>query len=545
MKKLLIYTMVVATVIAGIVSCENDLNTLGSDILGQEQLAGRIQQQDFDVISYNALLNPIQTNNFNSMLLGFYKDDVFGNTVYEFVSQVNLTTSFVNFGEQAEIDSVAIEIPYFSRVTGIDGDATTYELDSLYGDVSMHLEIFENRFFLNSFDIQDLSQNAIYYNDLKSIIESNLVGNEPLYEDPNFIPSPREVILKEGDEITERLSPRFRLSDTIPNDFWKEKLLVEQTDGTFITNPVLQSSSDFLNLFRGLYFRFRPTSLNGSTGHLSSLNINDAEITIYASGIFPELGDVNGDDLINDDDRFSNTFILGFDGIKFNFISNDFKPAIISEIQSANDNINGEENLFLKGGQGSIAILELFGQDLDLDGEADALTALKEENILINDAILNLYVDQDRISASGAVGPQEPERVTIFNLEDNTVLADYLLATDNFSPVNSLRTHLGRLVRETNGDLSTAGVNYQIGLTEHVRSVISGDQENVKLGVAVSQNVFLAQNSMIRNQSSPIQIDGIPLGSAYSHEGTILHGNLSPDPEKRLKLELYYTPIEE
>jgi|GEM_PF-5720668 len=49
MKKLLIYITVVVTVIAGVVSCENDLNTLGGDILGEDELSNRIQKQEFDV----------------------------------------------------------------------------------------------------------------------------------------------------------------------------------------------------------------------------------------------------------------------------------------------------------------------------------------------------------------------------------------------------------------------------------------------------------------------------------------------------------------
>ena len=36
-------------------------------------------------------------------------------------------------------------------------------------------------------------------------------------------------------------------------------------------------------------------------------------------------------------------------------------------------------------------------------------------------------------------------------------------------------------------------------------------------------------------------IDQIPSGSLHSPDGTILHGNLSADNEKRLKLQIFYT----
>ncbi|MEM9680768.1 MAG: DUF4270 family protein, partial [Bacteroidota bacterium] len=225
-----------------------------------------------------------------------------------------------------------------------------------------------------------------------------------------------------------------------------------------------------------------------------------------------------------------------------NFITNNFDSSIMSAIQSSNDQVNGEENLYLKGGQGSMALIDLFGKDLDGNGEPDSLTALKEKNWIINDASLVFHVNQDIVDDGSGI--PEPERILIFDLENNSVLADYQL-NGRIAALNEATTHLGRLERVDNSSETSDGVSYKIRLTEHINNIRSGDSENVRLGLVVSQNVTLLSNSSVQNQTSPISIESIPTSAAYSHEGTVLYGNLASDPDKRLKLEVHYTEIED
>ena len=75
-------------------------------------------------------------------------------------------------------------------------------------------------------------------------------------------------------------------------------------------------------------------------------------------------------------------------------------------------------------------------------------------------------------------------------------------------------------------------------------NLINRDSTNVSLGLVVSQNVsyvgfFDMQTSLLEEG-----FDRIPGGAIVAPQGTALHGNLASDPEKRLRLELYYTKPE-
>lgn len=512
-------------------SCQNELNTLGGDILGQDELSGRIQKAEFEINTYNALLNPIETGNFRSVWLGTYNDPTFGRSTYEFVSQLSLTTTVPNFGNNAVVKSVILDIPYFSRLIEVDGLENIYRVDSLYRAQPVDVEIWENGYFLNSFDPANPTEPATYYNDLKPLIEANKVTLLEFIDD--YIPSESEILETSVNEdgetvIDSREAPRLKLE--LDEAFFQTKIIDAQ--GT--TN--LDSNSEFQNYFRGLYFKI---SSSIGSGNLIGLDIQNASINILIDSTF---------DLDNDpstpETTVESNIPLSFAGRTVNLIDTDLQPSIVSSIQSSNSSATGAQNLYLKGGPGSIAVLELFGPDVDMNGEADELTTLKQNNWLINEASIELYVDQDALNPI-ADGTVEPERIIIYNLDDNVLLADYFINFDDFGPLNSLTNHLGRLERVDNEDEESEGVKYKIRLTEHIRGILSGDRDNDRLGIAVTQNVRLSQNNKVLNQTSPIEIKGLPQGAAYSHEGTILHGNLSPNVDKRPKLELYYTPIEE
>ena len=61
----------------------------------------------------------------------------------------------------------------------------------------------------------------------------------------------------------------------------------------------------------------------------------------------------------------------------------------------------------------------------------------------------------------------------------------------------------------------------------------------------MSQNVTTSETSLIEGTGDLDTGVRIPVASVISPEGTILHGNLSDDEEKRLKLRIYYTLTEE
>ncbi len=546
MKKLLCYTAIIIAVILGVVSCENELTPLGSNFLGEDP-NNIIKEAEFDVKTYSLPVNPVQTNNFPSMPFGFYSDPVYGNSTYNFVSELNLGFQNPDVGNNVEVIDIKLDIPYFSTplFTESTADQTVYELDSVYGNGFTQIEIYRSNYFLNSFDPNDISEDAVFYSNFQAEIENNL--GELLYSDDAFIPSSQEVVVTEtsivdGEIVTdtiEQLSPRYRRSFSATTiDRWKEILFnLDPATGEIIdARAELANNNLFRDYFRGIYFKVVGTRDNGNLAHL---NINEASIivTIQSDSDVIDVDDVDGDG--RTDDFIANPqsdIRLNFNGSRVSFINNEFNQEVITNITTSNNPTDGAEDIFLKGGPGSISVVELFGQSTNNTiGESPELTQVIQNEWIVNDAYIDFYVN-----LPDDQGSNEPERIIIYNYDTNQLLTDFAISSSS-DPLNANLTHLGRLERITNEDGSIDGV-YRIRLTQHLNNILAGNVENNRLGIAVSQNVSLIANNKVSNQgSNPVGPNIIPLSAAISHEGTILHGNLSPEIDKRPKLKIFYS----
>ncbi len=215
---------------------------------------------------------------------------------------------------------------------------------------------------------------------------------------------------------------------------------------------------------------------------------------------------------------------------------NQLNPQIESELISP-DQVNGAEKLYVRGGEGIVTVVELFGEDNDGNGVADELDEIRQNKWLINEANLIFYVDKDVVPG----GSQEPERLILYDIENGRLLTDYTLDTTSgeTDQVDSYTTHLGRLVRDSDG----RGDYYKLRITNHLSSLIHQDSTNVKLGVIVSQNVAVPNFQEVVNTKSSNRdfSEQVPSSSVMSDEGTVLHGNTAADETKRLKLQIYYT----
>ena len=322
------------------------------------------------------------------------------------------------------------------------------------------------------------------------------------------------------------VQPGIRIK--LSNDFWQEKIINQEG------SDVLSNVNNFNAYFRGVYFKAEP--LNGS-GSLVGFNLNNANAGIvlhYSRDPFTEGGDGE-----------QSTYGLDFGDIITNFIENDFT----TEIPNGNPQ-EGDERLYLKGGEGSLAVIKLFdGEDENgisnfekfksdfanyNNGKFDGFKRL------INEANLIFYVDQDLVQG------EEPNRLYLYDLNNATPLSDYFTDVLNSAvPEVSVPNHLGILQRETD-EIGGKGIRYKMKITSHIRNLIENDSTNVALGLAVSLNVNL-ENGSNQGQVQDVNDDNalVPLSSIMSPRGTILHGGNSEDLEKRLFLEIFYTCIDD
>ncbi len=521
-------------------SCDEDYTEIGTDVINNQNIS--IDNQSYTVKTYNKRINPFQSNNLPGNLLGYYYDPNFGGTTAHFLSQITPQNFNPSFGNNPVLDSVFLSIPYFSKT-----DGQSYTLDSLYGNGPIKLSVFKNNFFLRNFDPgSDLDDFQAYYSNGALSVSEGLNSAELeaqlLYTSDAFIPSNEPIDLTETnldgeEEVIETLAPslRIRLDDPgiLPQDFW-ETLIFEKEDG-----DELSSASNFYNYFRGLYFKVE--AVNSNTGSMVQLNFSSANAHVKLHYSFESDPDENGESTIN-----QGVYQLNFLGNRTTLFENNFNTGFLQAIDSA-DEIQGDEHLYLKGGEGSMAIVELFSEDQSGNDFDDFITDFREiinegqsneERIikrLINEAFLEFYIDE----SSSNTNDDFPNRIYIYDLENNAPLIDYNQDTSvNTSTSNSKLTHLVPLSVETD-DQGISYKKYKVRLTSHINNIIVNDATNLRLGIVVSSNVGAATNQKLLNYD-PI-VKGIPTGSILSPKGVILHGSNSIDPLKKVRLNIYYS----
>jgi len=540
------YLASLTVLLSSFIACDKEFANIDSDIINNDNATHfGTDSRLFDVIAYTKELDPVQSNNLPLNFLGVYEDPIqsYGHTTASFVTQIRGTLSDPDFGSNAIIDSVVLTIPYFSTATNVTAEGVTeYSLDSIFGEDtgSIDLSIYESNYFLRDFDPNNeiIDSPQTYYangsNGSSTISDAQLEG-QLLYFENNFIPDPTQIVLKEGEgediAISARLAPAMRIKfDDDIVDFWQEKII------DMAGEPELSNVNNFNNYFRGIYFK-APSDTASSRMMLLNMASSSANIIIYFTR----------DGFSEDSDPVQTTYTFNFTGNRVNLISNDFS------IPNGNET-TGDENLFLKGAQGSIAEIKLFdGELLDPENLTDnTFEMFKKEFVetdengnfvsskkLINEANLVFYVNQELVNADG----DEPNRVFLYDMNNNIALADYFFDTANtVFPQFSRGSHLVPLEREDN-EVDGDGIRYKIRITEHLNNLILKDSTNVKLGLAVSGNINIEANSLQYDVLSTEDSDKVPVSSIITPRGTVLYGNNTADADesKKLYLEIFFT----
>ncbi|MDP6921527.1 MAG: DUF4270 domain-containing protein [Lutibacter sp.] len=385
------------------ISCVEDTQTIGVDLIDNHTFStGSFVSE---VAADNLDIDRVPANNILQYLLGVYTDEEFGSLEASFATQLVLPalTDGFDYGTNSVIDSVLVTIPYQSTNEGTDSEGKpTFSIDSVFGnpEVAFQLEVYELKTFLNTLDPNNPSQPAVYYSD-----KEFQKGTTPLYSG-DFKVNPNDTVtyvkryLADGLTVYDidtlkrtDLSPSIKLpldENTI------QQLFIDPASGTEFS-----SQDDFSHYFRGLYFK--ASSQVDNQSHLVSLALADAKLTIYFSNDQDEEAeeDLNGNGENGEQGvRVKNQYSFSFGSLKSSVYERDYSVSKQS----------GADRLYIQGAAGEMATINLFpSEDLDL---------LRENNWLITEANLTLYVDQQ---ASSNIAP---ERLFIYNHDEQLHVRD-------------------------------------------------------------------------------------------------------------------------
>ena len=335
--------------------------------------------------------------------------------------------------------------------------------------------------------------------------------------------------------MAQRIAPALRFKLYNPNDnFWETNFF--ENEG----NQVLTNEPNFKEFFRGLYIKVESNS-NGSIMLLNFASSN-TKLTIHYTSDNTNIGDSDTGS-VDEIETNQHEYEMNFSGNLINLFDNE-NPIDVGLI----DQTNGNENIYLRGGEGIISTLDLFSGSITNDNgeemsEFDHFKQFFYDDIsdepirIVNEAYIEFFVNQN------FPNDDEPERIYIYNYEQNTALIDYFLDQSVSSlTINAKINHLEPLVRDSLDN--DKGIKYKIRITEHLNNLILRDSTNAKLALGVISDVASVQNFKILDGSES-ENKRLASGIILSPKGTILHGNLSADIEKRPKIKIYYTEPED
>ena len=531
-----------------ITSCEKDFASFDSEVINSDNAINfSTNSVEYTLTSRSEMVNPVQTNNLPSFLLGSYNHPQFGRSNSSFVGQMVPSEYNHDFGDNVVLDSVVLTIPYYSR--GIDtseeGDIT-YEIDSVYGDSPIKISVYRNNFFFRTFDpFSDFDTSQSYFSNgslsVEEVIDSGQLEGELLFEIDDFVPSADQINLTQIDTtgnpyVAQRIAPALRFKLNNPNEnFWESNFF--ENEG----NQVLTNEPNFKEFFRGLYIKVE----SSSDGSMMLLNFasSNTKLTIHYTSDNTNIGDSDTGS-VDEIETNQHEYVMNFSGNLINLFENETVVDV-----DLMDQTNGNENIYLRGGEGIISTIDLFsGTTIGDDGEEISefdlfkdffYDEISDEPIrIINEAYIEFFVNQ------GFSNNDEPERIYLYNYEQNSALIDYFLDQSVSSlTINAKINHLEPLVRDSLDD--DRGIKYKIRITEHLNNLILRDSTNAKLALGVISDVASVQNFKILGDNSESENKSLASGVILSPKGTILHGNLSSDIEKRPKIKIYYTEPED
>ncbi len=516
----------------GIISCERDLEEIGVDLTGQRPF--NVGDTILEVIAYHRNIDSsrVDNNDISKIplyLLGVSNSSAFGSLKSDLISQVSLPLNGSDFGDNAIIDTVILDIPYYSTrdgdqnvvdpITGLPieneaGDtiqAPNFKLDSIYGntDLDYKISVFELGTFLNALDPDDPAKSKSYYSDKEYVL------NDKLYEG-DFIPNRNDTVLYvkrsnlDGDPNTVNdidtivgVNSAPSMKFVLDEQFFKERFVDHTNSSDFDNN------ANFTRYFRGLYI-----DAEGFDGSLANLRASNASMTIYytneAIGDEPDGEDLNYNGVTGESDVLIKTKrakVYGFAGVATGHYDRSYVGSQAEEAVSNPDKVNGESKLYVQGAAGSEVILDIFDQE--------TLDFLQQQDLLINEANLIVYIDGDQQDV--------PNQLFLYKADFNSLISDYFnfrFGPDSFG---------GKLEYDDEGNPE----KYMFRITNYISKLINPEDSE-----PISK---LALKNYLSTDALPTSVDTLVQDWNWTPKGVVLYGNRPMDNDKRVKLELFYS----
>jgi len=521
------YLVVVMFIFISIIACEKDFENIGVELVDNEAFS--TNQATFELISYSKNVDSSRTDNLVSPAFGIYNTTSFGLLKAAIISQIGLASS-TDFGTEPSIDAVYLDIPY-DVVRGaqnlkVPNEATTdddtdsifvpnFTIQNIYGNknVEFELKVSQLNTFLNLLDPIDPTKPKRYYSnksydklaelyfgnfkpdETDSILLVRRIEFDTLDINNNIVENFDTI--KNVDTDGDILSPAIRLQ--LNSSFFQDNFVDPSNESHF------SSLENFILHFKGILIE-----ANGIDGSIMNLSLANGAINIYYTN--EESGE-----------RTKQTMSFPLGGIQTNMYERDYFGSSANDALENPNTTIGEKKLYVQGAQGSMVTLDIFNA-IDLE-------QIRGENWLINEAHLTFYIDKDES------GNTVPDRLFLYKMDENLTndINENIQILDILTEGQEIYDGILQKDNDDNAE------KYRFNITDYISEVFKQDEPILPSKFAVK--AFHATDLPI----TTIPSDTIVRDFSWIPKGVTLYGNdyieSDPDYNKRIRLEVYYTKI--
>ncbi|MBT2160038.1 DUF4270 family protein [Zobellia barbeyronii] len=585
-------------------SCEEDLTTVGSGVVGGEPFKNN--KAVFDVFAYNKKIKAVSTNKLPIYQLGIYDDPLYGKTEARVTSQVLLPSASPTFGtysqvleetentsvpaqipENETVESVYLYIPFLTNPTGdADLDGLIDELDDDPLDANSDTDgggltdaqektkgsdplnpaddvdtaDFVKDQFPKTFDLDSIYVDSRLYNQDIDVASFNLKVErstffmrdlDPLanFQEAQEYYSNQEFPASSFGEVLYDSSvgePLVISSESIPvpklDDATTEDVN-EETQFNYLAPGIrVELDKDF--------FQENILDKEGSSELSSQANFNE-----YLRGIHLTLaaGDKDVMLLFN----LKNASIT----IRYKYDSADTagvvstqekrKDVVLSFIRDVTNTQTGQVTTV--GNASNTLVNEVYPVEVsdNLDTETNASKIYLKggagsfaEIKLFDDA--NSRETINEIKANNWI--INNANLVFYVADDNLGAAPqklYLYNKETNASLPLSASDATSQLAEYDGELESSstgnGVKYTVDVTTYINSLVLDDAENVTLGLTTTPNLFFT-GTLNAMLENDVE-EQLPVANTLTPLGTALYGSdvSGADSDKKLQLEIFYT----
>jgi hypothetical protein len=225
-----------------IFSCNKDPDRIGIDLQPDEDKLEVFVSDTTSIYAYSVLVDSVRTDETTLSMLGSYFDPVFGSSTSSIYTQIRLSTTSVDFGENPALDSIILAFEY-------TGD--------YYGDTS----------YMQNFMVFRIGDNDSINGEIEYYSNQHLELAEEL-ANVYIQPSPTDSVM------VDTLRYKAQLRIPLSQEFGESILNAPSDD--------LSSNDNFLTFLRGVYVTSGQMQWGGAIFNFDLVSAN-SKMTIYYS----------------------------------------------------------------------------------------------------------------------------------------------------------------------------------------------------------------------------------------------------------------------